>query len=168
MKSLKSLHRKTFFWALFLSVGFVLGILGIIFGATKGITILLVLGIIFTVLGFYAMPIIWIQYGEQTPRIAVLDLIVNDNMLNLDSIAQSLGKRLKDIQIIVNYLMTKRFLKGYVLDGNVLKPIENNEDVVVTHKCPYCGATLDLEKDISSCEYCGAKLKIKIKNKGKT
>ena len=49
--------------------------LAIIFGATKGITILLVIGIIATVLGFYGSPILWIKYGEQFSYIAVLDCI---------------------------------------------------------------------------------------------
>lgn len=161
MKKLKSLHTKTLFWAIFLSFGFVFGVLGIIFGATKGLTFLMVVGIIFAALGFYVMPIIWIQYGEQKPRIAVLDLILTDNLLNINNIATNLGKRPKDILIIVNYLLTKRFLTGYYLEGDVLKPIENEEEIVVSPKCPYCGATVNLDKEVSRCEYCGAKLKIK-------
>ncbi len=168
MKSLKSSHTKTLFWALFLSVGFVFGILGIIFGATKGITLLLVAGIVMTVLGFYGAPLVWIKYGEQGSYLAVLDCIVNDNLLSINSIASSIGKQPKAVLGIVNQLIAKRYLKGYFVENGELKPIQNEqEDVVITHKCPYCGATLSLDKEISSCEYCGAKLKIKIKNKGK-
>ena len=161
MEKLKSSHLKTLWISIILSVGFVGGVLAIIFGATKGVTILLVIGIIATVLGFYGSPILWIKYGEQFSYIAVLDCIVSDNLLDIDSIATSLGKMPQEVLRIVNYLVTKRYLKGYYVENGKLKPIENEvEDVVVTHKCPNCGATIDTSGQYAVCEYCGVKLKL--------
>lgn len=166
MKRLKQSHTKTLIFALLLSIGFVLGILGIIFGAVNGMTWLLVIGIIATVMGFYGAPLVWIRYGEQSSYLAVLECIEIDNIFVLDDIANNLGKKPREILGRVNYLISKRYLTGYLLvDQKYLKPIEENKEVVVTHKCPYCGATLSVGENISSCEYCGAKLKIHSKKK---
>lgn len=166
MEKLKSSHSKTLMIAIILSVGFVGGVLAIIFGATKGITFLLVIGIIATVLGFYGSPFAWVKYGEQFPYISVLDCILTDNLLEIDSIATSLGKMPQEVLRIVNYLITKRYLKGYYVENGKLKIIESEvEDVVTTHKCPNCGATIDVTKDVAVCEYCGVKLKLGKKNK---
>ncbi len=162
MNKLKSTHIKTLIFCILLFCFFVFGILGIIFGATKGITFLLVVGIVGVVLGFYGTPIAFVKYVEQKTNIAVLDCIINDNLLNINSIASSIGQKPKAVLSTINFLITNRYLKGYLIEGEVLKPIQNQE-TVITHKCPYCGATLALDKEISACEYCGARLKINTK-----
>lgn len=110
MKKLKQSHTKTLIFALLLSIGFVLGILGIIFGAVNGMTWLLVIGIIATVMGFYGAPLVWIRYGEQSSYLAVLECIEIDNIFVLDDIANNLGKKPREILGRVNYLISKRYL----------------------------------------------------------
>ncbi len=161
MKDIKRDRAKLLFFALLLTILFVAGIPSIVFGASKGIVFLLVFGIIFTALGFYVMPILWVMYGEKAKYVAVLECILCDNILKVNSISQNLGT--KDIEIvkIINYLINKRYLTGYLfVDEKELKKIEQKEDILITKKCPYCGANIELTDKVVTCKYCNAKFKV--------
>ena len=60
MKAIEKDLRVTLIFAILLSFALVGGIPAIIFGASYGITPLLVIGIICTVAGFYGTPMMWV------------------------------------------------------------------------------------------------------------
>ena len=62
-KSLKKSMRRCLLAAILLSVALPAGILMIIFGATGQRYVLMTFGIVFTVAGFYGMPMVWVRYG---------------------------------------------------------------------------------------------------------
>ena len=62
---LKKSITKKMILAYVLTFAFIAGIPSIIFGATKGWTLLLIVGIICVVAGFYGMPIAWIAFADK-------------------------------------------------------------------------------------------------------
>ena len=161
MEDLKKSRNNLLFLSIILTIFLIGGIPAIVFGATKGIVLLLVVGIICTVLGFYVMPICWVVYGERGKYIAVLSCIVKDNILKVDNIKQNLGITDIEVKKIINYLINKRYLTGYLfIDEKELKKIEQKKDILITKKCPYCGANIELTEKVVTCKYCNAKFKI--------
>ncbi len=161
MKELKKSRSNLLFLSITLTIFLIGGIPAIIFGASKGIVLLLVLGIICTVLGFYVMPICWVIYGERGKYMAVLSSIVNDNILKVENIKQNLGITDAEVKKIINFLINKRYLSGYLfVDNKELKKIEQKKDILITKKCPYCGANIELTDKVVVCKYCNAKFKI--------
>ena len=66
MKAIEKDLRVTLIFAILLSFALVGGIPAIIFGASYGITPLLVIGIICTVAGFYGTPMMWVAYSGKS------------------------------------------------------------------------------------------------------
>ena len=63
--------RRCLLAAILLSVALPAGILMIIFGATGQRYVLMTFGIVFTVAGFYGMPMVWVRYGSYFPLRAI-------------------------------------------------------------------------------------------------
>ncbi len=154
-KSLKLL----FAFALALSIGFPCGILGIIFGATGHMTALLVLGIIFTVLGFYVMPILWVMYGTLRGDKGILLMIEADGLYTVFDIANQTGYAVKDVRDRINKLIKKRWLTGYAFADDELVPIggrpTRERKSYPAKPCPQCGAQIAHDGEKYECEYCG-------------
>lgn len=146
--------------AIILSIGFPLGILGIIFGATKSLSeIILVMGILFTVAGFYVMPILWINYGELKRKRRILLLINNENIYTASSLARQLSIDEESVKNSIAYLIEKGYLTGFLfVDRERLMLNTNKKQTGETRpkiKCPNCGALMDYDEVVSVCEYCG-------------
>lgn len=60
MKMIERAVKKLFFLSMLFSVMFVAGIPMIVLGASKGIMPVMIIGIIFTALGFYGTPMFWV------------------------------------------------------------------------------------------------------------
>ena len=69
-KDIKKDCKKLLIISILFSIGFVVGIPAIIFGAIYGgaMIALMVVGIIMVVCGFYGAPILWIAYGEKVKQ----------------------------------------------------------------------------------------------------
>ena len=80
MNKLNKSIKTLFFISLGLSIGFPLGIICIVFGATKGLIPLLVLGIILTVAGFYVMPLLWMKYADKRQYRSLMNIIENEHI----------------------------------------------------------------------------------------
>lgn len=154
----KSCTRKLIF-SIILSVFFVIGIPLIIYGAMKA-KLLMVLGIIMVVFGFYGAPMAWISFGNLVSLKSVLFAITEDHLSSVSEIAGNLGLNENDVKAKINTLLTKRFLTGYKLEENgkvtpLQKPKEENKELKLK-KCPNCGANLTETKDHKyKCKYCG-------------
>lgn len=161
MKKLKQDKFKMLLIAITLTLFLICGVPAIIFGASKNITLLLIAGIVMTALGFYCMPLTWVFYVEKCKYVSVLDCIVNDNILKVDNLKQNLGCDETQIVKIINYLINKRYLVGYLfIDNKELKKMQQEKEILITNKCPYCGANIELDNEVVTCQYCNSKFKI--------
>ncbi len=155
--------KTMFFIALALSVGFPLGVLGIIFGAVNGIIALLVAGIVFTAAGFYLMPILWVKYGELRGDRTLLFMIEHDRLRTVAALARQSGYAEKNVRERIMRLIRKRCLVGYIFDNDTLvankdfseSSKDNEEKAYGDLICPRCSALVKHNGKDYTCEYCG-------------
>jgi len=134
------------------------GILAIIFGATKGMTALLIVGIVMTVLGFYGSPILWINFGELKRLRMILNLILVENIYSAQEIAEHISSNVETVNSDINKLIIKGFLKGYLFKEGYLQLNRNKKqkmEDVKKYKCPNCGGFMEYNGIDYTCEYCG-------------
>ncbi len=157
MHKLDRTIRTLFAFALGLSVGFPLGILGIIFGAREGIIPLLVAGIVLTVAGFYVMPLLWLRYAERRQDRTVLRLVERDGMLTVAAIAAQLGHREEDVRARLQRLIRADMLVGYRFREDRLFSNDPSSPSHAgrKHLCASCGAAMVPDGAGYLCEYCG-------------
>lgn len=165
------LKRKislTFVFALLLSVGFPCGIVLIVMFARQ--PLLLTLGIVLAVLGFYGMPILWLHYAKLKSDKKLCEKIQLDNLQEINYLAQ-LNNVDEDAMINRLYeLINKRYLLGYEIVDNkfivkqsektiskteALRQARDTETIV----CKGCGAPVEIvDGEKIFCPYCGRPL----------
>ena len=155
---------RTFFWVgLAFLIGLPAGIIMTVFGATKGITALLVVGIVLIVAGFYVAPIMLVQVGEKKKLGRVIAAIERQNLYTAEEIAAGTGIREKAVLGYINEALQKGYIIGYKWENGRLELIKNRRQSLEksTKKCPYCGAQaiIDPKESTGICPYCGAVLK---------
>ncbi len=164
MKRINKKIRLLFGFALGLSVGFPAGVLGIIFGAVNKIIPLMIAGIVFTVAGFYAMPLLWVRYGERRGDRTVLSMILHDNIYTISGLAAQTGYSENTVREKVKRMIHSRELSGYLLVDDVLELNTNVKQTAKTRetkKCESCGAMMNFDGVKFVCEYCGTVTKDK-------
>ncbi len=145
--------RRALLWALLFVVMLVSGIPMIVFGAIKGITFLLVLGIIFVVLGFYGTPIVFVRYANLRGLQDTLLAIIDDQIYLVKDLCMHCGKKEKNIKNDIATLLRNRCLLGCSIDENHNIVLKNKAKFI--GKCPNCNATLIQNKEVIACPYCG-------------
>ena len=104
---------RTFFWVgLAFLIGLPAGIIMTVFGATKGITALLVVGIVLIVAGFYVAPIMLVQVGEKKKLGRVIAAIESQNLYTAEEIAAGTGIREKAVLGYINEALQKGYIIG--------------------------------------------------------
>ena len=140
-------------FGIFSAIGFVAGILLIIFGAGKS-AIMLTAGILLGINGFYGTPLWFISYGETKAIKRVVFAIENEKIYSVKDIATQLQVPENDIKEKVNKAVEKNYISGLLFDGEILKVNNNTMHVKKLRKCENCGGTL-IEKDGKLfCPYC--------------
>ena len=139
----------------FIPIGFVMG--GPIWIAVA------IVGIILTVFGFYGLPLFWSAFASVNRRSNVYAAITIDNLSSCTEIASQTNSNRDIVSKDVNWLLIKRYITGFLFDGEHLKV---NEKAVEEMKkkeprwsgtCPHCGGTKVIERNGKLyCEYCGA------------
>ncbi len=121
-----------------------------------------IIGIIFTVCGFYGCPVAWTTFGSLASYRGVCSMIEEDGIYSVREIAATLGTNEKKVKQQVAYLVSKRFLRGYTFDGvDKITPVGaaattgKTAEAALTGKCPNCGATLTEEDGKLHCRWCG-------------
>ncbi len=151
--------RALFFVSLGLSIGFPVGILCIVFGATKGWWALLVLGIVLTVAGFYVMPITWIKFGERRRDRAMLYMILNEHIYTVSVLATQTGLSEGSVRTKIKGMIMENVLVGFIFKDDVLElntfKAQTEKDRR-SKKCQTCGAMMYFDGLKFKCDYCGA------------
>lgn len=155
MDTFKQALRKRFIAGIVLSVLFVVGVPCIAIGFSSNIIPLGVVGIIFTVAGFYGTPLVWTNYADVRGKLGVYCMITEDGVTDVSRIAATLSITPKKALGQVNYLINKRYLRGYVLEDMKLVPIKPEQKPNDANKCPNCGAALTVGENTLYCPYCG-------------
>ena len=158
IRNVENAVKKAFWIALSLSVMLVAGVPMIVLGASNKLWILMTFGIIFTVLGFYGCPIAWVMYGDSRFRASLVGAIECEGAVTVGALAAQFGKPQKKIADEIRKLIQKRYLAGYVFDGNTLVYAEKKErpkERVYIGKCPSCNAMMIYENGKVMCPYCG-------------
>ena len=139
--------------AILTAIGFVGGILMIIFGAGKS-TAMLVTGIILCVYGFYGTPMWFISYGETKTLKRVIFAIENEKIYSVKDIATQLQQPEKEVKEKINKAIQNNYLSGFLFDGENLKANNNKGQVKKVGKCENCGGTLERKDGKLFCPYC--------------
>ena len=115
------------------------------------------LGIICVVVGFYGSPFVWIKFGLNIGAKRVLECITIDNMLTTREISFQLNKNEMQVKNDIFLLIRKRYLEGYIFDGEKLTLNENEkpQKKLKVGACERCGANLDVVDNKVHCPYCG-------------
>ena len=161
------LKRKivfTFVFALLLSVGFPCGIVLIIMFARQ--PLLLTLGIVLTVIGFYGMPILWLHYANLKSMQKICEQIKLDNLQEISYLAKINNTNEEQMVNKICELINKRYLSGYEIVDNkyvvkqteksiskneALRQARNTETIV----CKGCGAPVEIVSgEKTFCPYC--------------
>jgi ribosomal protein S8 len=167
---------KRFILALLFSIGFISGIPLLIYGFINHLYLIGVLGIVFTVAGFYGTPILWIAYSSLFFKITLFEQITLDKIFSIKTLAETNNRNEKEIINNVNYLIVKRYLTNYIIEDNKyiidIKDIKDsniemyaeNKDIQAV-KCKGCGAVVNINRGYGKCPYCGLFIKNEDKEK---
>lgn len=171
MEKLRKRQNKILAIALTMSILFVVGIPAIVLGATNQIWIVMVLGIIFTVGGFYGMPLIWISYGSGFSMLRIVELVERDNVYSVAEIAKQVNAKPNEVMEKIRKALEKRYIEGFLIgEDGWLRLNENvrQQRTKVAVKCHNCGATVIVEETQADCPYCGSLVTRKINNSANT
>ncbi len=154
MEKICKKQKIVFIFALLLSVGFVLSIPAIIFGAINGKTLLLVVGIIFAVLGFYGSPILWMQFGTLNRTKRIVYAVDEEKIYTVEEIASQLQLSTSEVKSQLITAINKNYINGLLFDGKKLTANKNKSALKVLSRCENCGAPLKKTSDGKYCPYC--------------
>ena len=138
-KDLKKNINIKLILAIFALVCFVGGVPMIVIFA-KLQPLLMVLGILMVIFGFYGSPILFIVYGSDRQLMRIYNAITIEKLTTNKEISTQLAMTEEQVKSCIQTLVTKQYLKGYLYDGVSLK---NNEKIIMGNtkvsKCPNCG-----------------------------
>lgn len=159
MDKLKRSKNRALAAAIILTVLLISGIPAIPLGFTSGYIAVGIVGIVFTVIGFYGCPISWTAYANYAPLMRVVYAIEHESMYSVSEIATYLRKSEKTVQSIITKCIDKLYLEGYFFDGEKLTLNENKKlkQKTAYTKCPNCGAPLPASSGADGhirCPYC--------------
>ncbi len=160
MEKLNKAKNKLFITSLIFTIMLIVCVPMIVIFAGKN-WILMTMGIIFAVLGFYGTPIAWVQYGEISSLSRFIEVIEKENILSVSSLATHFQLNENIIKSKINKCIEKGYLTGFIFDGKILthNEIKKKEKVLKKVKCENCGANLERVEGGWYCPYCYIKFK---------
>lgn len=166
MELAEKAKKRNFILALVFTIGLVAGIPCIVLGAVnmgdnKGFVALLVFGIVGTVLGFYGSPLLWTRLATVNQELTLVKAVTQEHLHTVADLAQRLSVNGKTASATLNNCIRKGYLVGFIREGDQLVLNENRALAPTTYavQCPYCGASLTVQKgDSAKCPYCGSVL----------
>ncbi len=153
MKRIKNQLTVMLIVATVMSVLYAAAIVGLILSIGK-IQWLMVVCIVYLGAGFYAIPIVWINYSDKITLSKVVMAVYSDKLYDVKSIAMQVSDTEQNVVNNIKKCIDKRYIVGYLFDGKTLTVNERREQVA-QRKCPNCGAPLEKKNGVLTCEYCG-------------
>ncbi len=150
--------RKYLIFSLIASIMLPLGIIGIIWGASGQMYILMAVGIAATVFGFYGTPLFWVAYGQRRGYLRLVLAVRRENVLSVADLSRHLYESEEEIRRRIKVCLDNCYLLGYIFDGDTLRlnTNENPAEEMMSVTCPSCGALYTytvLERAV--CPWCG-------------
>ena len=152
MKKINSDIRKIFVISLIVTILFIVGIPLIPLFAGKN-WVIMTIGIIFVVIGFYGSPILWTSYANKKRTKRIIQAIEEENLYTNADIASHLQMKEKEVYLEIKNAINKGYIFGYKYNGQEL--VINNakkqvkEEQISIKKCINCGGRL--EKTSNGC-----------------
>ena len=161
MKTVQNAMKRIYILSLVLSIAFVGGIPLIIFGAINQWWILMALGIVCVVCGFYGSPIAWINYGGIRNLKRLVLAIVEEHIYTIKDLALQLSISEKEARNRLNKCFQKGYLYGYRREGDniILNEGLALEKRKLSSECPNCGAKFFYDSENPCCTYCNSPIK---------
>ncbi len=157
MKKINSEVRKSLIISLVISILFVVGIPMIPIFAGKN-WVLMAIGIVFVVVGFYGMPLLWISYANKKRTRRVIQAVEEENLYSNQDIAMQLQMKEKEVYSEITKAINKGYLKGYLYNGKELTinnaKKQTKEEKLTIKKCNNCGGKLEKTDSGYHCPYC--------------
>lgn len=152
--------QKYFKAALALSLLFPVGVVGIVFGAILATWygwIMLAIGILLGLSGFYVMPILWVKFGEYKKMQRIARSITDEHVYYIDMLSQRFQVKPNEMCNMVRALIAHQYIQGYVFNNNrfVMKLQQRTASV----HCPNCGSNVNVYGADGVCEHCGTLVK---------
>lgn len=146
--------------ATLLTIGFPVGIVMTILCATNKIWILMAVGIVLIVAGFYVAPVCWVKMSDCSKMIALLRGIEEQNLYTVQELATYTSSNEKATIARIHTAINAGYLNNYLfVENNRLELIKARKQEIgrISFKCDNCGANVYTEQNASSarCEYCG-------------
>ncbi len=155
---IRGVADKYFRFALIWTILFVVGIPMIVFGAVKhtGIYwVIMGIGVLFCVSGFYGIPIMWITYAEKRRLARVAIVVSGSESITIDILSDTLGRGQDETRQDVRTLLQGGYLPGYAFVDQEDR-IRRTSTLDIHHAvCEYCGASFEFRGTDSRCPYCG-------------
>ena len=159
MKAISGKITSVFIWSMFATICLPIGVIMIIFGASKGITPMLVIGIVAAVFGFYGAPMFWMRYGSLKGLKSLVAAVENDNLYSVAELSSVLGCNEDETRNRIRAALAARYITGFTFvdDRLVVNTNVKQANVGFTIRCDNCGApvVIDPKKADNRCEYCG-------------
>ena len=155
MKKITKDINKIFVISLIVSVLFVVGIALIAVFAGKN-WILMTLGIIFVVVGFFGSPLLWVNYSGKRKTRRIVEAIEEENLYSNAEIASQLSIKEKEVKQEIYKAINKKYLTGYIYDGEKISANNKEKQTQALHikKCNNCGGKLEIRDDKWYSPYC--------------
>ncbi len=140
-------------FAILFSVMFVAGIPLIIMFASKSI-LLMVVGIIFVLFGFYGTPLLWINFGKMCSLSRIVTAVVDEHLTTNEEISKHLQIDQNSVKQMLTECINKRYITGFLYNGEKLELNEKKAPRKSLQKCFNCGGKLEDRGNEFFCPYC--------------
>ena len=151
-KNIVKKKNRVFFISLLTSIAFPCGIVATVLGAINELVLVMVLGLVFLVVSFFALPFTWIAFASLVTKSKIVQKITKEKITDINTLASIFNKQPQEVENVINDLIAKGYLDYTLLYDKVEeKPLTERKA-----KCPNCGAVLINKKDKLICEYCNS------------
>lgn len=146
--------------AIILTVGLPVGILMTILCAIDKMWILMALGIVLIVAGFYGAPICWVRVGDVNKTIHLLKAVEQQNLYSVSELSTYMSVNEKVIVALIQSAIRAGYLNKYLfVDNQRLELITARKQELhrFSFKCANCGADVyaEAQAPTAQCQYCG-------------
>lgn len=161
MKTIKKKCVSLLITSITLTAAVPVGVIMLITGASQGKPLIMWIGIMLAVVGFYGTPMAWIGYGGSKKHESLCLAVEKDGLRKLSDISSMINETEDYCRALVKTATAKRYLVGYKLNDDETelipfeRPNKQNGGKKVAVKCESCGATSVVGADDMRCPYCG-------------